>query len=311
MTDQNNKLDKLVRVPLREVWKHEALDFTQWLALPENIEYLSETIGSNIINTQTEIGVGQFYVDILAEDENGRKIVIENQLEPTNHDHLGKIITYASGLDAEVIVWVVERARQEHEQAINWLNENTTESANFFLLEIEAWKIGDSKPAPRFNVIAQPNDWAKTVKQSTSRDGISNIKLQQQKFFESVAEYGEEHAKYIKSWQKALPQHWFNIRSGSSQANFSATVNSREQRIGVELWIPDNKNLFYKLNDKKEEIENQLGLELDWQELSGKKAARIAIYRKGDFLDENQRDELIQWIVETADNFARVFPEYI
>jgi hypothetical protein len=305
------ELSKLVQIPLREVWKHEALDFTQWLALPENIEHLSEAISVEIINTQTEVGVGQFHVDILAEDENGRKIVIENQLEPTNHDHLGKIITYASGLRAEVIVWVVERAREEHEQAINWLNENTTENANFFLLQIEAWKIGNSKPAPRFNIIAKPNDWAKTVKQSASGNSISNLKLQQQAFFEGMTEYGKDNAKYVKSWHSPRPQHWQDIRIGSSRAHLSATLNSKELQAAMQLYIPDNKDLFRELFLKKDEIESKLGLALDWQELPGRKASRIIVTHDGDFLDEADSIELTQWLVETADNFTRVFPKYL
>lgn len=305
------ELSKLVQIPLRDVWKHEALDFTQWLALPENIEHLSETIGVDIVDTQTEVGVGQFNVDILAEDENGRKIVIENQLEPTNHDHLGKIITYASGLQAEVIVWIVERAREEHEQAINWLNENTTEDANFFLLQIEAWKIGESKPAPRFNIVAKPNDWAKVVKQRAAGSGVSELKLQQQTFFERMVEYGKVNAKYIKSWRNAQPQHWHNIRLGSSQAHISTIVNSREQQVAVQIWISDNKELFHRLFAKKDIIEEKLNLQLDWRELPDNKASRIIAWHDGDFLNETEADGLIQWLAETADNFARVFPKYL
>lgn len=305
------ELSKLVQIPLRDVWKHEALDFTQWLALPENIEHLSDAIGVDIINTQTEVGVGQFHVDILAEDESGRKIVIENQLEPTNHDHLGKIITYASGLQAEVIVWIVERAREEHEQAINWLNENTTENANFFLLQIEAWKIGDSAPAPRFNVIAKPNDWAKTIKQSGTGNKVTELKLQQQSFFEELREYGEQNAKYIKSWQTPRAQHWYTIRVGSSQAKISVTLNSKEQQVAVELYINDSKELFNKILMKKDEIEEKLGMKLDWQELPDKKASRIIITHSGDFTDESQTSELIVWLTETADKFSKVFPKYL
>ncbi len=305
------ELSKLVKIPLRDVWKHEALDFTQWLALPENIQNLSETIGVDITNTQTEVGVGQFHVDILAEDESGHKIVIENQLEPTNHDHLGKIITYASGLQAEVIVWIVERAREEHEQAVNWLNENTTENANFFLIQIEAWKIGDSAPAPRFNVIAKPNDWAKTIKQSGTGNKVTELKLQQQSFFEELREYGEQNAKYIKSWQTPRAQHWYTIRVGSSQAKISVTLNSKEQQVAVELYINDSKELFNKILLKKDEIEEKLGMKLDWQELPDKKASRIIITHSGDFTDESQTSELIVWLTETADKFSKVFPKYL
>jgi hypothetical protein len=304
------ELSKLTKLPLRTIWKHEALDFTNWLAKEENLELLSDTIGVSLINAQTEVGVGQFHVDILAEDENGHKVVIENQIEPTNHDHLGKLITYASGLNAEVVVWIVSRAREEHEQAINWLNENTTETANFFLIEIEAWKIGDSLPAPRFNIISKPNDWAKTVKQSGSGSTVSDLKLKQQSFFEQVREYGEEKAKHIRSWRKASPQHWYDISIRSSLAHLSLTVNSREQQVAVELYIPDNNELFSKLHESKDAIEERLGLKLIWQELPNKKASRIMIIHEGNFLDEEERPNIIQWLVEMADNFSRVFPKY-
>jgi hypothetical protein len=304
------ELSKLTKLPLRTIWKHEAIDFTNWLAKEENLELLSDTIGVGLLNAQTEVGVGQFHVDILAEDDNGHKVVIENQIEPTNHDHLGKLITYASGLNAEVVVWIVSRAREEHEQAINWLNENTTEGANFFLIEIEAWKIGDSLPAPRFNIIAKPNDWAKTVKQSGSGNTVSNLKLKQQSFFEQVREYGEENAKYIRSWRKASPQHWYDISVRSSLAHLSLTVNSREQQVAVELYIPDNKDLFTKLYASKQAIEEKLGLQLQWQELPNKKASRIIAIHEGNFLEEETSMSTIHWLVETADVFSRVFPKY-
>ncbi len=163
-------LDKLKKVNLRDVWQHEAHKFTKWLAEEENISELSEEIGIDIEVIQTEANVGSFSVDILAKEvESERKIIIENQLEKTDHDHLGKLITYASGYDAEFIIWIVKTAREEHINAINWLNENIVENINFFLIEIELWKIGESKPAPKFQIIARPNDWAKTIKTASSK----------------------------------------------------------------------------------------------------------------------------------------------
>ena len=305
------KIGRLTRVSLREVWKHEALHFTQWLALPENIELLGESVGMDLVNIQTEVGVGQFFVDILAEDENGHRVIIENQLEPTNHDHLGKIITYAAGLQGKTMVWIVERAREEHEQAINWLNEHTDQETNFFLLQIEAWKIDDSPPAPRFNTIARPNDWAKVVKQSAAGSTLSEVKLQQQAFFERVREYGEQHAKHIKRWQKPSPQHWYNISVGSSRAHIAATLNSQRKQVTAQLYIDNDKELFVRLMARREEIEAKLGQSLDWRELPGKKASRIVATRDGDFLDEQYAATLVGWLVETADNFARIFPHYL
>ena len=306
------QLSKLVKVPLREVWKHEALDFTQWLALPDNLALLGEMIGIELVDAKTEEGVGKFYVDIVAKDENGHTVVIENQLESTNHDHLGKIITYAAGVDAEVVVWIVEHAREEHEQAVNWLNEHTTEGANFFLLQIEAWKIDASLPAPRFNVIAKPNDWAKTVKQSAASTTVSDLKLQQQAFFEQVRQHGEEHALHIRSWRQTRPQYWYDVSIGSSQAHIRLLVQSTgTKQVVVSIYIPENQDLFNALNAQCSDIEGALGVKLDWQDLPKKKASRIEISHPGDFLNATQSKDLVAWIVATADRFAQVFPKYL
>lgn len=303
------KLGKFIKVNLREIWKHEALDFTQWLAQDENLELLAQELGIELMSARTEVKVGQFAVDILAIDDNENKVVIENQLEQTNHDHLGKIITYAAGLQAETIIWIVSKAREEHQLAVSWLNENTNEKLNCFLIEIEAWQIDDSAPAPRFNILAKPNNWVKTLRSGT--DKISETKLQQQDFWDKVKEYGEMNAKVVKSWQKARPQHWYNISIGTSKTHLALTLNSVKNQIGLELHIPDNKDLFQKLFIKQEMIESQLGYKLDWQELPDKKASRVIITKVADFRDESQQDNIIKWAVEKADEFARVFKKYL
>jgi len=305
------ELSKLTKLSLRTIWKHEALDFTNWLAKDENLELLGETLGLSIINPETEVGVGQFHVDILAENDKGQKVVIENQLEPTNHEHLGKLVTYASGHDAKIIVWVVSKAREEHEQAINWLNENTTEDANFFLIEIEVWKIGDSPPAPRFNIIAKPNDWAKTIKQSGIVNNVTDLKLKQKAFWEKLKEYGEKNSANVKNWQKALAQHWYNVSIGTSKANIAATINSRENVVGVELYINNNKDLFYSIESKKDEIESQIGSALEWMELPEGKASRIKISYPGNFQNPKDEPKLIEWLCNTIDQFAKVLPKYL
>ncbi len=180
-----DKLGKMIKfTDLRSVWPHEANDFTKWLALEENLALLGDTIGIDLELEERESSVGSFSVDIFAKEVGSdRKVIIENQLEDTNHDHLGKLITYASGKDAEVIVWVVKRARDEHRQAIEWLNQHTDNNLGFFLLEIELWQIGDSEKAPRFNIVEKPNEWTKTMK---SIDGLSNIALLKLDFWLSL-----------------------------------------------------------------------------------------------------------------------------
>ena len=152
-------LSKLNKIDLRNVWGHEASDFTSWLSQDENLRLLSDEIGVEIKLIQTEANVGKFSVDILAEEENsGRKIIIENQLEDTNHDHLGKIITYASGYNANIVIWIVRDCHEEHQKAIDWLNEHTDENLSFFLLKLELWQIGKSDPAPNRYWFGQRNE---------------------------------------------------------------------------------------------------------------------------------------------------------
>lgn len=305
-------LGKLEQVPLREIWKHEALDFTQWLALPENIDQLAEVIlgGGSLSVMDTEVNVGSYKADILAVDSEDRIVVIENQLEQTDHDHLGKILTYGAGKQAEVLVWIVRDAREEHENAVNWLNEHTDDTIHLFLIQIEAWKIGDSAAAPRFNVIAKPNDWLKAVKQSTAAGTVSDLKLKQQAFFEEIRNLGEGTASYVRSWAKPQPQHWYDVRVGSGKGHVSITLNSQKSYVGVEFYL-NAKEPYYELERRKEAIENALGMSLDWQELPTKRASRIQITKPGDFRDERSRAELRSWAVGTADSFARVFPEFL
>ena len=183
-------LSTLKKVELREEWKNEAADFTSWLAQDENLQLLSNEIGIDISLVQTEASVGKFSVDILAEEENtGRKIVIENQIETTNHDHLGKIITYASGFDAEIVIWIVKDVRDEHKQAVDWLNDHTDDKINIFAIRMELWQIGDSPYAPKFQVISKPNDWAKAIKKSTTRSELSDRQLMQLEFWNQFKEF--------------------------------------------------------------------------------------------------------------------------
>lgn len=159
------KMGKLVEVDIRKLWGHEQYDFSNWLADKENLELLNETIGLTLSEVEKEVYVGAYRCDLVGKDEvTGEKVIIENQLEASNHDHLGKIITYASGLDANVIVWIVKEAREEHRSAIEWLNNNTATNINFFLIEVHAYQIGDSLYAPKFEVVEKPNGFIKNAK---------------------------------------------------------------------------------------------------------------------------------------------------
>lgn len=303
-------LGKLEKVPLRKAWNHEAFDFTNWLATEENLRILSDEIGIDIKLTQTEANVGNFNVDILAETENtGKKVIIENQLEPTDHDHLGKLITYASGYDAEIIIWIVDNVRDEHKKAIDWLNEHTDEDINFFLIRMELWKIGDSPYAPKFLLVSQPNDWAKTIKKSVNTISLTDTKVLQLEFWNKFKEYAQNKITKLKL-RKTYPQHWYDISLGMSEAHLSLSALPTDKIIRCEVWIGDNKDLFRQFQNNKDSIEQDLGEKLNWMDLPNKKARRILITKEADINDTSKWENYFEWLLSQAEKFYKIFPKY-
>ena len=304
-------LGKLKEVDLRTAWKNEERDFTSWLAQEENLNLLSEEIGVGIKLLNTEANVGTFSVDILAEEENtGRKIIIENQLEMTDHDHLGKLITYASGYEADIVIWVVKDVREEHRQAIDWLNEHSDDKLNFFIIKIELWQIGDSPFAPKFQIISKPNDWAKTIKESGLQSEFSDTKIMQLNFWNKFKEYASGKNSKLRL-RKAYPQHWYDISFGNSKTYISLVVGARDNFIRAELYIPNSKETFNELLQHKDNIEKDLEEKLEWQELPGKKASRIKIEREADVDDTDKWEECFEWLMQQAESFQRVFSKYL
>ena len=303
------KLGKLKRIDLREYWKHEALDFTKWLAEPENIELLSDEIGVGMELVQTEASVGRFNVDILAQEENtGRKIIIENQLEVTDHTHLGQLITYAAGIEAEYIIWIVREVKDEHKQAVDWLNEHTDDKLNFFLVAIELWQIEESPPAPKFTIISRPNEWKKSVRVSSQDGDLSDTKTMQLEFWQQLRQFASGNYPELKL-RSPRPQHWYDVAVGRSDCHVALTIHSRENRVGCELYIPDSKELYKDFLSNREQIEKELALseKLDWQELPEKKASRIRVLHEHDLAAEASWNSAFKWLVETTLRFRKVF----
>ncbi len=297
----------LKQVDLRTGWNHEAFDFTKWLVKPENLQLLSDEIGIEVAPLEAEARTGKYSVDILAEEENtGRKIIIENQLEKSDHDHLGKIVTYASGYDAEYIVWIVKEANEEHRQALEWLNDHMDNQVNLFLIKLELWQIDDSAPAVKLNTIVKPNEWTKTLRERTRSDELSETKLMQLDFWEQFKSYCKEQGSGLGT-RKAFPQHWYDISIGRSGGHIALTVNTRENEIGCELYIHDDKEWYDQLAEQKGDIENDIGESLSWQRLDNKKASRIKLAKKADLEDQQNWPEYIQWLKEKAETFKRVF----
>ena len=302
------KLGNLHSVPLRDIWVHEASSFTKWLAEEENLALLGDALDLDVTLVDTEASIGKFNVDILAEETmSGKKIVIENQLEQTNHDHLGKIITYAAGADAAYVVWVVAKERDEHKRAIDWLNEHTDEEVSFFLVRIELWQIADSPAAPKFVVVSQPNDWAKVAKHTTEASGpASGVKLRQLEFWEGLRQQGQAQAVHMKL-RKPQPHHWYDIASGSSRWHIALTLNSQSDEMACEVYIRDDKLLYKQFESRKEQIEAQIGSSLEWMELTNKKASRIKLSAPCDLDAESKWTSYFAWLLGTAERFIFAF----
>ena len=303
-------LGQLQRINLREAWKNEASDFTPWLAQPNNLNQLADTLGlSDLELVQTEYPVGDFKLDILCTDDDG-EIIIENQLDKTNHTHLGQIITYAAGIGAKKVIWVAEYFRPEHAAALDFLNQNTTSELNFFAVEMTLWRIADSPMAPSFNVVVKPNDWSKTGRESARMASTATpTKLLQQKFWIGWIAHLEANKSSIRP-QKPGPKHWLNISLGRSGVHMAAIVNSRESRLGLEVYInhQDSKKYFAQLREHRQSIEAQLGFELDWRELPDKNACRILILKHdAPLIDETAWTGYFAWLSDTALKMDSVF----
>lgn len=288
------KLGKLEQITdLRSIWKNEATDFTPWLAKEENLTTLGDAIGIDIVLEETESSVGDFSVDLYASEEGTeRKIVIENQLEETNHDHLGKIITYASGKNAEVIIWIVKKARDEHKQAIEWLNQHTDDKFAFFLIEIELWKINDSEPAPKFNIVERPNDWAKAMRKSGNLSEIENLKLS---FWQNFNANASENAEFSKNFKqrKPQPQHWYDLSVGSSAYHISLTVNTQKNEIAAGIYIDNDKTIYEKLREKKSLLETIIGDNIEWKD--AKKSSRLFVTKSFDISKTDNWSDAFNW----------------
>lgn len=306
-------LAALKKVDLREFWRHEALDFTQWLAREENLDLLSNEIGIQLSDVQAEVPIGGYKVDLVATDEDsGHKVIIENQLEQTDHRHLGQIITYASGYDARIVIWIVKDVREEHQKAIEWLNNNTASDLSFFLIRMELWQIGDSPYAPKFHVVVEPNDWAKTLQQNqaTTRE-LTDTKVMQLDFWRKFREYASAHKTQLRLGRKPRAQHWYNISFGTSEAHISLTLNTRDENLGCEVYIPRSPELYQKFLDHREEIDAKFEDRLIWMELEGKQASRIKVSTKGDLSEAERWEEYFQWLQRNAEQMQAVFGKYV
>jgi hypothetical protein len=305
MTKSN--LGRLEKVDMRGVWNSEARDFTPWLAQEDNLALLGEVLEIDLELESQEKSVGPFRADILCKDTaTGHWVLIENQIERTDHTHLGQLLTYAAGLKAVTIVWIAAQFTDEHRAALDWLNEVTNEDVNFFGLEIELWKIGDSPAAPKFNVVSKPNEWVRTVSLPPAATETNQLQL----------EYWTQFHDFIKLRnspvrpQKPLPQHWMNFALGKSHVFMEAVINTRDKRLraGIVIGGSNAKRYFSTLYNEREQYETPLGQELDWVEAPDKKHSYIYIHRlASDPADRSRWIEYFTWMAEQLEALNKVF----
>ena len=311
------RMGKFAQVDLRDIWTTEAADFTPWLAKEENLELLGDAIGIDLELEAQERNVGPFKADILCKDTGtSHWVLIENQLERTDHTHLGQLLTYAAGLKAVTIVWIARNFTDEHRAALDWLNEITDDSFTFFGIEIELWRIDDSPVGPRFNIICKPNDWTKRVTDAAHQidDGeVSDTKLMQQNYWAALRQMLIDRKSTVKP-QKPLPQHWTNFALGRSYFGMHAAVNTQKKHItvGMSCYGDHAKEHYRLLAVDKATIEKEIGSPLDWEELPNRKESRIAI-RLHDVDPTNQSDWPRQhnWLAEKLELFYKVFSQRV
>ena len=306
------ELGRLNRVELRNAWQTEAQDFTPWLAGEENLALLSDTLGIDLELEAVEQNVGPFRADILCKDTlSDRWVLIENQLERTDHTHLGQLITYAAGLDAVTIVWIAARVTEEHRAALDWLNEITDSEVRFFALEVELWRIGDSVPAPKFNVVSQPNDWSRSTtaaKRAVEDGALSPTRQMQKKYWASAQSLLAETGGALRP-VSAPAQSWLSHGVGKTGIGLNMAMNTRDNWIRVEIYFSGKwaKQDFAALYEQRETIEARYGQALDWQALPDKLDARICHAINADIGDQEDWARQHGWLVERAEKLHSVF----
>jgi hypothetical protein len=311
--DATTALGRVSRVELREAWRDEARDFTPWLA--DNLDLLGEALGMRLEVDEREAGVGEFSLDLLATDaETGRTVVVENQFGKTNHDHLGKLLTYAAGLDAAFVVLVAESIRDEHRQALEWLNEKAGDEVRFFAVALEVVRIDHSRPAPVFRPVVTPNEWRTGVRR-LDRETSPRREAYRRFFKVLVDELREEHR--FTGARVAQPLHFATFASGARGVKYGASF-AHGGRVRAEVYIDradaDGRNaeatkaIFDELLRDASRIEREFGEALEWERLEDRRASRIATYREGSIdLSPEVLDEIRRWIVDRLLRLKKVF----
>ena len=305
-----HNFSELKRIPLREKWNHEASEFTPWLA--EHIQELGDALGMDLEVMDTEASVGDFSLDIRARDlGSSRTVVIENQLTQTDHDHLGKLLTYAAGFDASIVIWISEEVRDEHRQAMEWLNQRTDTETQFFAVVLEVLQIDDSNPALDFKLVVSPNEWQKAQKQKTTTN-LSPKREKYRNYFQILINELREKHKFTGA-RAAQPANWYTFASGIQGISYSAAFAKEEKtRVYISIYqkLCENRiELFDAIENRKAEIESNFDRPLKWERNAEKQETLISIYREGDIekSSDSELEEIRKWHIANLRKLKKVF----
>ena len=307
----SNSLESLESIDLRKIWPNEESDFTPWLAEQDNLDMLGNALGMSLDFLDREAAVGPFSADILCQDtETGGKVIVENQLEAADHDHLGKLLTYAAHFNARIVVWITKRFDDQHRAALDWLNEVSEAGTRFFGLEIEVWRIGDSACAPKFNVVARPNDWTKGDKSPRPPTSTQQMQLE---FWEGFSEFVFRNGNTVKKINSPRPQNWLGMGGvGRSGFYLSGVVSTWSEEGGhelrAELVISGNNATHYFdfLRRDRERIDEEFGEELVWHNPIDVQQRKIFSRLATRFDDPDRRTVQYRWLLERLEALHRV-----
>lgn len=295
---------------VRNYWADEAQDFTPWLADSIDADEpskLEDTIQLDLTLRGTEQNVGRYNLDILAEAEDGRTVVIENQLESSDHNHLGKCLAYASGVDADVVVWICPEFTDEHSDAFQWLNNHTEEGIDLFALRLEVWRIGDSAPAVRFTAVEEPSEWKDQVRQSSD---LSESQKLYQNFWTDFRDTILAAETPLRA-RKPKSSNWYNNPIGRSDMKIQFKASIRENTLAAQLVIDDNPEAFEALRDDAEAIQSQIQGDLQWHPVEespeSSTRTRITVTRDADFESEERWSEHHEWLLERGTELHDAF----
>ena len=300
-------LERLEAVDPRTHWADEAADFTPWVSSPEGLQLIGETLNLELetLSSSAEVPVGRFRADVVCVDtseSDNSLVLIENQLAPTDHNHVGQVLTYAAGLDAVTIIWIASEFREEHTAVIEWLNRITNERYRFFGLEIGLVKIGKCGPAATFSIVAKPNNWSRGLSQRAESG-------------RAATEGGRNHRRFWTAFVEGAgiqnrtpqPERWFSVGIGSSVANLSAVRVVRSRSIKVELNLHGKERAPYyaALLHQRAEIESELGSRVDF--VGRPRTSSVELTEGKDPLDEDDWPAQIEWFKDMFERFDRVF----